>query len=216
LSYPELWRQKQRELPVKGNPDAGWLQMRSLLDTRMPATGVTKKPFRLKLPKTGLYVLAGLSFLAAVYVGSRLYFSKQHPHRARPHIHQIRRDSVAPAVNQASPTPGADAPATATGTPMITPVISGNTRLTGRTRFNNDTAQKRGQQVIDSIKAPAILIAPIRRDSLVLPMEAVPLKPLRDSAGIGDPGKKDLQKDTSKTPKKTPKKKRRSKFSIFF
>ena len=45
LGYPELWREKQRKLPAKGNPDTEWLKMCAVLDKRMPVTGVAKKAF---------------------------------------------------------------------------------------------------------------------------------------------------------------------------
>ena len=215
LNHLELWQQKQRELPVKGNADAGWEQMRSMLDKRMPVTGVIKKPFRLKMPKWGLHVLVGVSLVAAVYIGSRLYLSKKQNHPAKPGTQQIHRDSQAPAANHASPAPGAATPPTGIGSPGITPVMrGGDTRFTGQTKLNNDTAQKREHNTIDSIKAPVVLIAPIRRDSLLLPAEAIPQNLVRDSIGPASPGKKDVQKDTSKANKKTPKKKKR--FSIFF
>jgi len=216
LSYPELWKQKQRELPVKGNPDAEWAKMRAVLDERMPVSGVIKKPARFKLPKWGLKVLLGVSTAAAVYVGARLYLSKTHHDLAKPGMQQIHRDSLAPAASGASPARDSVKPAIATGIPVITPVTPGaDPRLIHQSKLNTDTP-KRGQQIIDSIKAPAVLNVPVHRDSLLMPVESVPLKPVRDSISPVDLRKNDLQKDTSNTGSKGPKKKKRRKISIFY
>jgi hypothetical protein len=216
LSYPELWKQKQRELPVKGNPDEQWLRMQALLDQRMPVSGTLKKPARFKLPKWGLKVLAGITAAGALYLGSRLYVAKNNHEPAKPAVQQIRRDSLAPAANHTSPAGGAVNPAAGNGSPGGRPVVAGgNHVVNGETKAINDIS-KRERPTIDSIQAPAMLNLPVHRDSMLLPMEAVPFKQVRDSAGAVILEKKDIPKDTSNTVKKTPKKKRRSKVSVFF
>ncbi|MDR3696151.1 hypothetical protein [Mucilaginibacter sp.] len=216
LGYPELWQKKQRELPVKGNADAEWQRISAILDKRMPTSGVVNKPSRFKMPKWGLKLLVGVSSVVAVYVAGRLYLSKKHHDSAKPNIQQIHRDSVAPAANGTSPAQGIAKPVTVGSTQGISPITgSADRRFTGQAKLNNDVPM-RGRHVTDSIKAPDILNVPIHRDSMLAPMEAAPLKPVRDSVGPVELRKNDIQKDTSNNNKKTPKKKRRSKVSIFF
>ena len=211
LGYPELWKQKQRELPVKGNPDAEWLKMRAVLDQRLPVSGAIKKPSRFKLPKWGLKVLVGVSTAAAVYLGARLYLSKTHHDEAKPAIQQIYRDTVAPTATGTLPASDSAKPATSGSTPVVTPVTRGaDARATGQ------ATSKRDPRLIDSIKEPALLNAPVHRDSALLPVESAPLKPLHDSISPVDLSKKLIQKDTSNNNKNTPKKKRRPKVSVFF
>ena len=206
LSYPELWKQKQRELPVKGNPDAEWLKMRALLDQRLPVSATIKKPFHFKLPKWGLKVLVGVSTMAAVYVAGRLYLSKNNHEPAKPGIQQIHRDTLAPAGSGTSPAGDSVKPAAGSSTPGLTPVVRG-----GDAKPNNDTP-KPEPRLIDSIKEPAMLNLPVHRDSAVLPMETIRLKPLRDS--VSPVGLE--KKDTSNNTKKPSTKKKRRKVSVFF
>jgi hypothetical protein len=215
LSYPELWQKKQRELPVKGNPDAEWLRVSVILDKRMPAPDVTKKPSSFKVPKWGLKVLVGVSPLAAVYVAGHLYLSKKQHGPAKSNLLQIHRDSISPA-NGISPVRGIAKPITGGSATGTIPITGGaDSRFIHQNKPNNDKA-KRGQQMIGSNKAAAILSVPIHRDSLLAPMEAAPPKPVLDSIAPITIQKKDIQKDTSNNRKKTPKKKRHSKVSVFF
>jgi hypothetical protein len=206
LSYPELWKQKQRELPVKGKPDEQWLRMRAMLDQRLPVSNVIKKPPRFKLPKWGLKLLVGVSVGAAVYMGVRLYLSKTYHDAAKPNELQIHRDSLllpgkglAPAANTAAPVTQATAPSSIR---QIKPT--------------SESGLKRQGSPIDSISTPAQLNIPVRRDRALTPMEAPPLKPLRDSIGPAELKTKDMRKDTSTNNGKAQKKKRRPKVSVFF
>ncbi|MCR8557761.1 hypothetical protein KXD93_08920 [Mucilaginibacter sp. BJC16-A38] len=212
LRYSELWQKKRRELPVKGNPDMDWLQMSSILDKQMPVPGIIKKPFRFKMPKWGLHVFVGVSSVAAVYVGSQLYYPKKHHDQLILHTRQMHQDSIVPAANDTSP-------AQDTVKPLIgiSPVIhSADPSVMNQTKLNSDSTQKREEKIIDSIKAPAALNIPIRLDSSIVPMKATLQKAARDSTGAVSSDKKDIQKDTSKTDKKLLKKKKRSRFSVFF
>jgi|GEM_PF-4049753 len=217
LSYPELWKQKQRELPVKGSPDAEWQKMRVLLDQRLPVAAVTKKPSRFKVPKWGLKMFVAVSTVAAVYVGSRLYLPKKHQDTVKPALLQTHRDSLAPAVKSVSSARDAAGSAIRAGKPGFIPIVSGVApRLIDHTKLNNDTSKSQ-RIVADSIRAPSFLDIPVHRDSLLSsPAEAVPLKPVRDSISPVDLSKKDAQKDTQDEGGKSLKKKKRRKVSIFY
>jgi hypothetical protein len=205
LGYPELWRKKQRELPVKGNPDTEWLQIRAMLDNRMPVTNVADKPYRFKLPKWGLKVLLGVTTAAAVYMGGRLYLSKTQHEAAKPNELQMRRDSL--------PSPAKVVTPPANTAPAIPSTLPSATR---QTKLIQDTSQNGRGRIADSVNKPAMLSTPVRRDSALTPVDAAPLKPLRDSIGPMELKTKDIRKDTSNNNGKAPKKKRRPKVSVFF
>ncbi len=216
LSYPELWKQKQRELPVKDNPDAAWLKTRALLDERLPVSATVKKPYRFKIPKWGLKVLLGVSTVAAIYLADRLYFAKTHPDQAKPGMQQLHRDSVATTAKPVSPARDTINPATGTSTPEIAPIASGtDTRLNDAAKLSNGRPVPT-QRLSDSGRQPAVLDVPVHRDSLLAPVQAVPLRPLYDSIAPVELMKKDVQKDTSNAGSKAPKKKKRRKISVFY
>ena len=214
MKRTDLWQKKRSELPVNGNPDADWLQMRAILDKQMPVPNAVKKTFRLKVPKWGLHVFTGLSLVAAVYVGSRLYFSKKHHDPEKPGKEQTHRDSVAPAAHDTLLTCDTiNKPTTVPGTSGV-PVNAGTNPV--YTKLKNDTAQKNNQKAIDSLKSPAILNVPAHRDTSISPIEGASPKVVRDSTGPLNLEKRDIQKDTLNSGKKNQKKKRRSKVSLFF
>ena len=215
MKRTDLWQKKRSELPVNGNPDAEWLQMRAMLDKQMPVPNAVKKPFRLKVPKWGLHVFAGISLVAAVYVGSRLYFSKKHYDPEKPGKEQTHRDSVAPAAHDTSLTRDTiTTPAIGTSG---SPVSAGtDPLLTKYTKLKNNTTQKSNQKPIDSLRSPAMLNVPAHRDTSISPIEGAPPKAVRDSTGPLNLKKNDIQKDTLNSGKKNQKKTRRSKVSLFF
>jgi hypothetical protein len=99
LNYPELWQQKRNELPVDGDPNAGWLEMQAILDSAMPVTAVIKKPYNPKGLK-GLYkLLIGISTAVVIYGAVQLYLSrKQSSQRIAPTLSApapIVKDSAA-------------------------------------------------------------------------------------------------------------------------
>jgi len=206
FSYPELWREKQRELPPKGNPHTEWLKMRAVLDQRMPAAGIVKKTNRLKLPKWGLKVLVGVSAAAALYMAGRLYLAKTHHEAAKPIELQHRRDSLPSPVKSIIPAANTAAPVTPAAAPLLVPPM----------KPDNDTSMQHKARANQSVNRPPALNTPVHRDSVIVPVEAAPLKLPGDSTGTVDLKKKDIQKDTSSNNKKNPKKKRRSKVSVFF
>lgn len=213
MKRTDLWQKKRSELPVNGNPDAEWLQMRAMLDKQMPVPNAVKKPFRLKMPKWGLHVFAGVSLVAAVYVGSRLYFSKNHHDPEKPGKEQTHHDSVAPAAHDTLLTRDTITPATGPSTSGL-PVNAGTNAV--YTKLKNDTTPKNNQNPIDSLKSPAILNGIAHRDTSISPIEGAPPKVVRDSTGPLNLEKNDIQKDTLNSGKKNQKKKRRSKLSLFF
>lgn len=213
LIYPELLQKKRTTLPVNGSADAGWQRMRTILDQQMPVPGALKKTSRFKLPKWGLHVFVGISSVAAIYMGSQLYFSNKNQGLPKPDTQQIHRAPVPPITNDTSlaqdiikPTINANTPENTAAYPLFNDQI----------KHNNDTASKDKPKRTDPIIAPDILNIPARRDSLIMPIETVPLKALGDSIPPLDLGKKEVPKDTSNNLKKPVKRKKRGKFSVFF
>jgi hypothetical protein len=217
MKRTELWQKKRAELPVNGNPEADWLEMRSILNKRMPAPHTPKKMPRFKMPKWMFNVFVGVSFIAGVYVCSQLYLTKEHRELVKPGTRQILHDSVAPAVPDISHTPATIKSTNETAVPANAAVITGTApTIKNQAKLKNDTTPKRERLSIDSIKPAAILNIPRHIDSSLMLMQAIPQKALRDSAGAVNIGKKNIQKDTSNNDRKTLKKKKRSKFSVFF
>lgn len=212
LKHAELWQKKRDQLPVNGNPDAGWSKMNSLLDKQMPVSGIVKKPFRInriKLPKWGLHVFVGVSSVVAMYTGYKLYHSAKQHDLAIPNTQQIHRDSMAPVAKDTAPASiTAKSSVSTVGGPTLSPI--------DQVKLNTDSATKSGHKSIDSIQLPAMLNIPVHRDSMIVPMEVAPQKAVRDSIRPVNLEKRDIQADTSNAGKKPPKKKRRAKVNVFF
>jgi len=86
LKNLKLWQQKRSELPVDENPQAGWAQMQSLLNTHLPAG----KPVPKITPHgTGYFKLLSLlvatsAVTVAVYFAVHKGITKQHSHHTKP------------------------------------------------------------------------------------------------------------------------------------
>lgn len=208
LNYPELCQKKRNELPVNGNPDAGWAQMRSILDKQMPVSTVPKKPFRLKVPKWGLHVFVGISSVVAVYTGYKLYHSSKQHDLAIPNTQLIHRDSTARVTKDtAASSILVKSSISTVGAPAPLPA--------NQTKLNTVSAQKSSEKTFDSIQAPAMLNIPVHRDSMLTPMEVTSQKAAHDSISPVNLEKRSIQTDTSNTGKKPPKKKK-PKVNVFF
>ena len=165
-----------------------------------------KKPFRFKLPKWGLKLLVGVSVGAALYTSVRLYLSKTHHESAKPNELQIRRDT--------SPSPAKVAmPPADTAAPVIPATAPPAIR---QTKVNSDAGPKQKGSMTDSLNTSLVLNTPVHRDSALTPVEAAPLKPLRDSIAPAELKTTDIRKDTPNNNGKNPKKKKRPKVSVFF
>ena len=84
LKYLALWQKKRNELPVDGDPQAGWEQMRSVLDQQMP---VVNKPSGFKGFKMLPSLFIAFSAAAMVYVASNVYTLEKHKHQHKTKTH---------------------------------------------------------------------------------------------------------------------------------
>jgi hypothetical protein len=204
LRYPELWQKKRSELPVSGNPDTDWLQMRSVLDKQMPVSGAIKKPFRFKGSKWWFNSFIAVSSVVLMYGGVHLYLSKHTggPSKNSPQV--TRHDSVALQTR--------DSLSPVTTKDSITLPAVGNNALPAKPVIAPTKDSVSEKRVVDSIGTLDISSSGLHRDSTAIPATINSVKPVRDSALLHE--NRIIQQDTSKS--KGPKKKRKPRVNVFF
>ncbi len=82
-NYSALWQEKRSQLHVDGDANADWLQMRSVLDSHMPVSGLIKKPYNPGRLKWIYKFFIGVSITATISGAAYLSLSKRHNDASR-------------------------------------------------------------------------------------------------------------------------------------
>ncbi len=83
LKYLMLWQKKRNELPFNDDPQTGWAEMQSLLDTHLPVS--SEKTSRFKKIKVLPALFIAFSAAAMVYTASRVVINKVSKHHLAYH-----------------------------------------------------------------------------------------------------------------------------------
>ncbi len=207
LNNPNIWQKKRGELPVDGNPEADWIQMRSALDQLMPVTALVKKPYRFKTSKwwfNGLIVTSSVIVLCTAVL---LYLSNRHHPIPERRQQNITRDTT---VKDSHPnTVITDSAHANTGQNVI------KYKKADTIKNRKDTSAKNHTIIPDSNKIQHHADIIPHRDSLLSPVNINLLKTVHDSAKLPVIDNKIIRKDSSGVDKNGHKKRKRTKVGVF-
>ena len=196
LKHPELWLNKRNELPVDGDPNMDWLEMRSVLDQHMPVPGQVKKPYNPKAIKWLYKFLIAISSAVVIYGVVQLCLTKK---QQAPVIHVPKKE------NRVIPAPVAHAPALLKpmgkpGSSGLLPkpvIVKGGTinyllpgKIVGKTGVNSVLTAGNGKSLPDSAKAlnsiAAAKATKFANDSTDLHQANTPVPVIKKSKPIPD------------------------------